>query len=63
MLFGVPDEITDMTRSSGMFWRVLGTYRVIGRGSGHPPATTWAEWAKKGTNQPLGGWCTPGRPK
>ena len=45
-----------------MFRGVPGTYRVTGRGSGHPRQKIWALWAKRWTDQPLSGWCAPCRP-
>jgi hypothetical protein len=53
MLFGVPDEITDMTGS------VPGTYRVTGRGSGHPRKMIWALWAKRGNTPATMGLVRP----
>ena len=48
-----------------MFWGVPGTYRVTGRGSGHPRQKIWALWAKRGNAPATRGWCAPrmGRPK
>ena len=37
MLFGVPDKITDMTRSSGMVWRYRFIYWMIWLGQGVRP--------------------------
>ena len=55
MLFGVPDEITDMTR------RVPDTYRVTERGFGHPRQRYGLNGPSKGTHQPTRGWCAPYR--
>ena len=37
MLFGVPDEITNMKRSSGMVWRERFIYWMIWLGQGVKP--------------------------
>jgi hypothetical protein len=40
-----------------VFRGLPGTYRVTGRGSGHPRQKIWALWAKRGNAPATRGWC------
>ena len=53
------DIYDDGIRTPEVFRRVPGTYRVTGRGSGHPRQKIWALWAKRGNTPATRGWCTP----
>jgi hypothetical protein len=49
-LFGVPDEIPDITRSSGMVWRIRFIYRMSFYVFENDPVHLWKVLEKSGRN-------------